>query len=122
MAKHYAFGKLSFFRHQALKIRVQRFEASWAISLRPAFHFTVDGRRPWEGEAARSYAIRARAEQYNNAYLNDVLFWTNQLSRGERVFALRVGDEQVATVSGTPLIAQADFTVRPANRPIRRRF
>lgn len=122
VAKYYAYGKLNFFRHQALKVQVQQFGASWAISLRPAFHFTVDGRRLWAGEAARSYAIRARAEQYNNAYLNDVLFWANQLSRGERVFALRVGSEQVATVSGTPLTVQADFTVRPANAPIRGRF
>jgi Domain of unknown function (DUF4365) len=121
VAKHYTYGKLSFFRHLALNARVQRFGLQWAIGIYPALHFSTDGTRPWTGEAARSYAIRARAEEYNNVYLNNVLFWASQLSGGQEAFTLHVGDEPVVTISGVPLIAEAGFSIRTAGPTERRR-
>lgn len=119
VAKHYSYGKLSFFRHLALDARFERFGERWAVGIYPALHFSTDGTRSWEGKAAHSYAIRARAEEYNNVYLNNVLFWANQLSRGEKTFELRVGDEHVAVMKGVPLTVDAGFSirsVRPAER------
>lgn len=114
VAKHYSYGKVSFYRHHALQVRIERFGSGWVIVLRPALHFTTDGRRTWEGEIARSYAIRARAEQYNNVYLNNILFWANQLARGEPTFHLMVGNKSVALVSGAPPTVKAAFSVQPA--------
>jgi hypothetical protein len=51
------------------------------------------------------------AEEYNNVYLNNVLFWANQLSRGEPTFHLQIGDEIVATVSGVPLTVETTFSI-----------
>lgn len=121
VAKHYSYGKVSFYRHHALQVRIERFGGGWAIALRPALHFTTDGRRTWEGEIARSYAIRARAEQYNDIYLNNVLFWANQLARGEPTFRLTVGDKPLGLVSGVPLTVEVAFSVQPAgpSRPER---
>lgn len=121
VAKHYSYGKVSFFRHQALDARFERFGESWAVGIYPALHFSTDGIKPWEGEIARSYAIRARAEEYNNVYLNNVLFWANQLARGEPSFDLFVGDEPVATVSGAPLTVEAGFSIRTMAGPERKR-
>jgi hypothetical protein len=111
VAKHYAYGKVSFFRHQALDAKFERLGDEWAIGIYPHLHFTTDGSKCWEGQIARSYLIRARAEEYNNVYLNNVLFWANQLSRGEPTFHLQIGDEIVATVSGVPLTVETTFSI-----------
>lgn len=121
VAKHYSYGKVSFFRHQALDAKFERFGERWAVGIYPALHFTTDGVRPWEGEVARSYFIRARAEEYNNVYLNNVLFWANQLSHGERTFNLMVGDDPVATISGVPLTVETTFSIRTAAPADRKR-
>jgi hypothetical protein len=119
VAKHYSYGKVSFYRHLALDARFERFGPSWAIGLYPALHFTTDGARTWEGEIARSYLIRARAEEYNNVFLNNVLFWTSQLARGQAAFGLETLDETVMEVEGLPLAVDAGFSIRtqaPAER------
>jgi hypothetical protein len=116
VAKHYSYGKLSFFRHQALDARFERFGDQWCVAIYPALHFTVDGTRPWEGEAARSYAIRARAEEYNDVYLNNVLFWANQMSGGADAFDLKVDDAVVASIGGVPLQVEAGFSIHTAER------
>jgi hypothetical protein len=119
VAKHYAYGRLSFYRHQALDARFEHFGNRWAIGIYPGLHFSVDGVRQWMGDAARSYAIRARSEQYNDVYLNNVLFWANQISGGQSTFDLDVGIEPVTTVSGVPLTVDAGFCIRsaaPTNR------
>jgi hypothetical protein len=63
IAKHYAYGKVSFFRHQALDAKFEHLGDEWAIGIYPHLHFTTDGSRSWEGQIARSYLIRARAEE-----------------------------------------------------------
>jgi hypothetical protein len=112
VAKYYTFGKLKFYRHQALDFRSDRFSLRWAFALDPHIHFTLDGVKPWEGDAAKSYAIRARAEQYNDAYLNNIFFWAHQLSRGEPSFPLMIGEIEVARVNGIPAIAHAPFSIQ----------
>jgi hypothetical protein len=119
VAKRYVYGKVSFFRHQALDAKFERFGDKWAVAIYPHLHFTTDGTKAWEGQIARSYLIRARAEEYNNVYLNNVLFWANQLSQGKAAFDLRVGDQTVATISGAPLTVETTFSIRavaPSNR------
>lgn len=113
VAKHYEYGKLKFFRHQALDYGFERYGDLWAIAINPRLMFTTDGTRPWEGEAARSYATSARVEEYNDAYLNNnILFWAYQMSGGQELFDLRIGDETVAQAGGPPITAEAAFSIQ----------
>jgi hypothetical protein len=117
VAKYYEYGKLSFWRHLALDARFERFGDTWAVLLYPRLYYTRDGVRQWEGEAARSYGIRARAQEYNPQYLNNLLFWGHLLSKGELTFDLVIEDETIATIKGVPASAQAKFS--PITQPIR---
>jgi hypothetical protein len=112
VSKYYSYGRVSFYRHQAVDARFERFGSRWAIGIYPQLHFTTDGTTQWKGKIAKSYLIRARAEEYNNVYLNNVLFWAHQLSAGEREFDLRVDDQPVVTVSGAPLLTETTFSIR----------
>jgi Domain of unknown function (DUF4365) len=117
VAKHYEYGKsLKFYRHSALDAHFERFGDRWAIVLHPRLHFTVDGQNAWEGKVARSYAIRARAQEFNAAYLNNVLFWAYELSRGQLSFELQLYGITVARVSGVPLTVEAGFGIRSPGR------
>lgn len=113
VAKHYEYGSYRFYKHLAVDVRADRFVDRWAFVINPQLHYSVDGTRRWEGEVAKSYAIRARAREFNNTYLNNVLFWSHQLSGGHPTFGLDVYGEVVAEVSGVPLTATAGFGVRP---------
>lgn len=72
----------------------------------------MDGDKPWEGEKARSFAIRARAEQYNDVYLNNVLFWAHQIADGGEAIWLTSWDEDIVRISGAPAMVQAPFSIR----------
>jgi len=116
VAKHYSYPKARFFKHQALDARVEEFGGRWSIVLDPALHYTVDGTLPWTGDKAKSFAIKARAEQYNNVYLNNVLFWAYLLARGEQAFEMRIGDVPVAKVRGVPQTVDAAFSIRTSSK------
>lgn len=117
VTKYYEYGKLGFFRHIALDARFERFGEQWAILLFPRLHYTRDGKQAWDGQVARSYAIRARAQEYNPQYLNHLLFWSQQLSTGNDEFELMVEDVSVATISGVPASVTATFS--PVTQPVR---
>lgn len=119
VAKHYQYGINAFYRHLSMDARFDRFAGSWGVLIEPRLHFSTDGYERWEGKAARSYAIRARSEQYNNVFLNDILFWAYQISEGKGQFELLVGDDSVAIVSGIPLSVEAGFSIDPIGAPDR---
>jgi hypothetical protein len=112
VSKFYEYGKLRFYRHHSLEARFDRMGDTWVVVLDPRLHFTLDGEKPWEGEKAKSFAIRARAEQYNDVYLNNVLFWAHQLSRGDERFWLSSWDEDIVRISGSPITVEAPFSIR----------
>jgi hypothetical protein len=116
VAKYYSYGKLKFYRHLAFDARCERFGDKWSIALDPRLHYTLDGTRVWEGEAARSFAIRARAEEYNNVYLNNILFWAHQLARGQTTFELRIAGQAIARANGIPEIAETSFSIQSGPR------
>lgn len=117
VAKYYEYGSLKFFRHLAIDVRFEHFGSKWAVLLFPRLHYTKDGERAWEGAAARSYAIRARAQEYNPQYLNHLLFWSYLLGRGKEQFDLVIEDEVVATIKGVPTPVTATFS--PVTQPVR---
>lgn len=123
VAKYYEYGKHKFYRHLAVDARFDRLSDSWGILIEPKIHFSVDGTVRWEGKTARSYAIRARSEEWNNIFLNNILFWAHQISKGQEEFFLTIDDKAVCTVSGSPLTVEAGFsieTVAPPDRKVKR--
>lgn len=123
MAKYYKYGNHKFYRHLAVDARFQVFGEQWGLVIEPRLHFSTNGFDRWEGKAARSYAIHARSEQYNNAFLNDILFWAYQFSKGKKEFELLVGSETVAVLSGVPLQGKTTFAsdvISPPDRKVKR--
>ena len=112
VAKHHEYGKLKFFRHAALDFRFETFGTKAALSLQPQIHFTSDGTHPWESTRTKSFAIRARAKEYNDVYLNNLLFWSHLMAKGEKDFDLTVNDAVVATLSGSPIVTRASFSIQ----------
>ena len=112
VAKYHVYGKHKFYKHDALDARFERFGEHWAIGIYPALHYSIDGYALWEGKAAKSFAIRARAQEFNAAYYANVLFWANQISGDKSSFDLSIDDHVIVTVSGLPLTADAEFSIR----------
>lgn len=117
VAKYYEYGKNKFYRHVALNARFELFRESWAVALYPQLHFTINGKKPWVSDAAKSYAIRARAEEYNDRYLNNILFWVHQLAEGKNFLDLEIDNILVAQVSGIPLTVEAAFSIASGSSP-----
>lgn len=112
VAKFYTYGKHRFYKHLALNARFERFGNQWAVGIYPGLHYSTNGTAQWEGKAAASFAIRARAQEFNNAYYGNVLFWASQMSGSKSSFDLCLDDQVIVTISGVPLTADADFSVR----------
>ncbi|MEL7322599.1 MAG: DUF4365 domain-containing protein [Pseudomonadota bacterium] len=122
VSKYHVYGKNKFYRHLAFDARFDRFGDRWGIVIDPKVHFSFDGYKRWEGKTARSYAIRARSDEWNNHYLNNILFWADQLSKGKDTFDLTIGDELICVASGVPLQVETTFsieTVAPPDRKVK---
>lgn len=120
VAKYHEYGRNKFFRHLAVDARFERFGSSWGVVIQPKVHFSTNGTDRWEGKTARSYAIKARIEEWNNIFLNNVLFWSFQFSNGEEEFDLFVDGVPVCRLQGTPLSVETDFKIEAVNPPDRR--
>jgi hypothetical protein len=120
VAKYYEYGRHKFFRHLAVYARLERLGEGWGVLIQPKVHFSIDGTQRWEGKTARSYAIKARIEEWNNVFLNNVLFWADLLSQGQETFALTIDDKAVCVISGLPLSVEAGFSIEAIASPDRK--
>lgn len=120
VAKYHEYGRNKFYRHLALDARFDRFGENWGIVIEPKVHFSTDGTKRWEGKTARSYAIRARVEEWNNVFLNNVLFWAYQLSAGDDEFDLVVDNLAVCKIAGRPISVSTDFRIEAVTPPDRK--
>jgi hypothetical protein len=112
VAKYYTYGSIKFYKHNALETKFENFGEHWALSLQPRLFFSTDGTHKWKGKKAASFAIRARSTEYNNQYLNHLLFWAYQMSKGEDTFSLKVGNQVVMKISGKLIQSEAYFGPR----------
>lgn len=120
VAKFYEYGRSRFYRHLAFNSWFENFGGEWAVVIEPRVHFTVDGETRWEGKTATRYAIKARVEEYNNVFLNNVLFWAHQLSNGETAFDLTINDVSICQLSGIPATTETTFRYETAAPPDRK--
>lgn len=112
VAKYYEYGKDKFFKHWALSARFQRYGETWGIILRPELYFSTDGITAWTSERVGSYATRHRSREYNNQYLNNLLFWSFVLSDGKPEFPMKLDDQEIIFLKGIPDGISVPFGIR----------
>ncbi|MEM8641685.1 MAG: DUF4365 domain-containing protein [Cyanobacteria bacterium P01_G01_bin.54] len=112
VSKYYEYGADKFFRHSSLSARFQRYGKTWGIILRPGLYFSTDGKRVWSPEKAKSYSTRYRSREYNNHYLNNILFWSFILSDGNPDFKMELDGRTILRVKGMPDSISANFGIR----------
>jgi hypothetical protein len=99
-------GAVSYWEHESLGYRFDRFGDVWALLLEPGYVFTSDGqKRLLAPERVNKLSTRRAARDYNAAVHNDLSFWSWLLAGGEtgRNFILDIG----------PPISSADVNERP---------
>lgn len=112
VAQYYEYGKDKFFKHLALSARFQRYGKTWGIVIRPEVYYSTDGMTSWNSEKVKSYSTRHRSREYNNQYLNNVLFWSFVLSGGEPQFSMELDGQPIVLVKGMPEGISAPFGIR----------
>lgn len=115
VAKYYEYGDkfpIRYFKHWALSFHFQRFGEQWGLMINPSLVFTKDGTQRVTGKGALKHLRQARAKQYNNIYMNDVLFWSHVLSAGDESFAVSIEGMEILRIKGRPTTVDAPFSVR----------
>ncbi len=121
VAKFYEYGDkypIKYFKHWALSFHFQRFGERWGLMIDPSLVFTRDGTARVTGKGALKHLRQARAKQYNNIYMNDVLFWTHVLSDGRDDFAVSIEGVDVLRIRGRPTMVDAPFSVRTSEKGV----
>ena len=82
-------GKVSYWEHESLGYRFQRFGRSWGLLLEPAYVFTFDGAKGLlASDRVNRLSTKRASRDYNPAVHNDLSFWSWMISRGNHQFAL----------------------------------
>jgi len=77
-------GAVSYWEHEALRYRFERFGDVWALLLEPGYVFTFDGKkRLLAPEKVNKLSTKRAARDYNSAVHNDLSFWAWLLAGGE---------------------------------------
>lgn len=112
VAKYYEYGKDKFFKHSALSARFQRYGQTWGIVLRPELYFSSDGVTAWPSKKVGAYSTRHRSREYNNHYLNNILFWCFIFSDGVSEFSMKLDGYEILRLKGMPDGVLAPFGIR----------
>lgn len=76
-------GSVAYWEHKAVSLRFERFGTLWALSLLPAYVFTVDGEaQPIASERIGPLSTKRASRDYNPTVLHDLVFWSRMLSGG----------------------------------------
>jgi hypothetical protein len=119
VAKYYEYGKHKFYRHLALRARVEQIGSDWGVVLDPQVYLSIDGTARWEGTVARSYAIKARVEEWNNVFLNNIFFWSFIIAKGDSSIHLQSGGQNIFSLSGVPASCETSFSYHVVPEPDR---
>jgi hypothetical protein len=92
-AKFYTYGRYSFWRHTAADISFRLIGQSWFLEIVPRYFFTSDGVTPWDSDKVGEYTTQIKSQETNQHVLNQVLFWSDVLSRGS---TLSTGRDDIA--------------------------
>ena len=90
-----------FVRHDAVAFRFDQVaDRSWALTIRPEFHLTRDGRDPLDGPLIGRRVTRLKSRIYNAQYLDRIQFWRSFLTADKPRLILPVGGQRVIIDGG----------------------
>jgi len=82
-------GNVTYWEHEALGYRFDKFGETWGLLLEPGYVFTFDGRKGLLApERVNRLSTKRAARDYNATVLQDLSFWSWCLSDGGTSFAL----------------------------------
>lgn len=81
--------------HEAARLRFERFDAAWYLSLRPEFHLTLDGDTPMPSHRIGRKITRKKSHLYNDGYLDRLWFWKHFLTEGGPRIAIKTGEQTI---------------------------
>lgn len=82
-------GNVTYWEHEALEYRFDKFGGTWGLLLEPGYVFTFDGRKGLLApERVNRLSTKRAARDYNATVLQDLSFWSWCLSAGGTSFAL----------------------------------
>lgn len=111
VARHYQYGKYSFWRHLAAEFHFQNFGEHWFLQVQPKYLFTDDGERPSDPEMVGPYTTSQKALEHNPQVLNHVLFWAQTLTGGKHRIELSLFGEPLVIIEREPEACIADFAI-----------
>lgn len=89
--------KITYWEHEAVGYRFEKFGDSWGLLLEPSYVFTFDGGKGLlASEKVNRLSMKRAARHYNPTVLADLSFWAWVLSSGTDVFALDLAFEPAA--------------------------
>lgn len=81
--------------HEAARLRFERFDQSWFLSVRPEFHLTVNGVDPMPSHRIGRKVTRKKSHLYNAGYLDRLWFWRHFLSDGGPRLSIKAGEQSI---------------------------
>jgi hypothetical protein len=89
--------------HLAAQLRFEEFaEGSWALTIRPEFHLTKDGRESFDPRRVGRKITRRKSRMYNEGYFDAVHFFRYFLLDGNARLTLPIGDQQIVVEGNFP--------------------
>lgn len=81
--------------HEAARLRFERFNQSWFLTVRPEFHLTLDGETPMQAHRVGRKVTRKKSHLYNDGYLDRLWFWKHFLADGGPRLAIKAGEQSI---------------------------
>ncbi len=81
--------------HEAARLRFERFDKSWFLTVRPEFHLTLDGETPMQAHRIGRKVTRKKSHLYNDSYLDRLWFWKHFLADGGPRLAIKTGEQSI---------------------------
>lgn len=111
VVKHYQYGKARFWRHTAVNVSFRLIGESWYLQIIPQYFFTSDGEDPSPGELVGPFTTGIKSQERNLKVLNDVLFWSDVLSKGKHEIEMKLHKYNLVILEKTPASQIADFAI-----------
>jgi len=102
--------RLLYCMHQSTDLRFMSIDDKIYLKIEPTFTFTQDGYEPFRSEKLASYMSRWIPKQFNELYLNQMVFWAKYLSKLDYVITIYVGDQRVV-IDTTPMMTQMNVGI-----------
>jgi hypothetical protein len=85
---NYKYGKIEFFRHYAVELKIKIIDESIWIIVNPKYLFTKDRKETLPPKQITKFTNYLTAREYNNEYANHLHFWKTYLFKGAQEWVI----------------------------------